>query len=89
MTHYPSFKELNALGFSAQLNPKAECLFWMIQDPISAAIFVLDDMADPSGSRQPFFKQGSESSSNLHPLSQLSILERPVSSITVVVENLD
>ncbi|KAG6001334.1 hypothetical protein E4U21_004432 [Claviceps maximensis] len=79
---FPSFEQLSV---PPTVNPEALRLHWTISGPISEAVFVLDEINDPAGPRQPAIQQAktTQESPKLHPISQLSLYEPPVSSVTV------
>lgn len=87
---FPSFEALSAAGTTAKANLETGRLYWIIQSPISEAVFVLNDVDNPAGPRQPAFQQAesSDGSPTLHPLSQVSLYEPPVSSVTVGIYEL-
>ncbi|KAG6015728.1 hypothetical protein E4U54_003050 [Claviceps lovelessii] len=84
---FPTYEALCNESVPAKVNPEALRLRWTVRAPISEAIFVLDDMNFPNGPRQPAIEQTESpyQSPKLHPISQLSLFEPPVSSITVDV----
>ncbi|KAJ6438377.1 hypercellular protein HypA [Purpureocillium lavendulum] len=87
---YPSY-ETFWKGSGVELNIEADRLYWVLQDPIQDSIFVMDKPNDPTSPRQPGFLPGDSSDGtgpNLHPVAHLSLCEPPVSSVTVVPEEL-
>lgn len=82
---YPSYEALWA-GSGVQLNLEAERLYWILQDPMHDSIFVMDQVNNPAGPRQPGFLPGTApdgNGPNLHPVAHASLCEPPISSITV------
>ena len=71
------------------MNEEAERIYWVVQPNISEAIFILDDIDDPSGPRQPACQQETlDGHFGGHPILRLSLYKTPVSSVTVRVDTL-
>jgi hypothetical protein len=91
---YPSFNgQLRAPALFAE-NEELRKLYWIMQDPMADAVFLLNDPKDPDGARQPAFRKHSTSESNVeddgqHPTLKLSLYEQPISSAMVSIDNIE
>ncbi|KGO66432.1 hypothetical protein PITC_067280 [Penicillium italicum] len=87
---YPSYESLRESSL-VELNLEAHRLYWTLQDPIQSSIFVMDEVNNPAAPRQPCFLSGpaaDRSSPHSHPITNHSLCEPPISSITVGVDEL-
>ncbi|KAF7550224.1 hypothetical protein G7Z17_g5854 [Cylindrodendrum hubeiense] len=80
----PSFKESRLAGNSAKNTNVINRLFWSLGGPLETSIFVLEDAANPEGPREPYFRQTTGGTS-WHPISQESLTEPRVSSVSVSI----
>ncbi|KAJ2984854.1 hypothetical protein NUW58_g5841 [Xylaria curta] len=65
----------------------AQRLFWALQGPLSSSIFVMSEDLNPDGTREPYFRQ-TLAGTSWHPISQESMTQEPVASLTVMEQNL-
>lgn len=85
----PTYEALWASQVAPEMNEEAQRIYWAVHPNISEAIFILDDIKDPSGSRQPAYQQEALDGHICgHPILRLSLYETPVSAVTVKVETL-
>lgn len=83
---YRTYEALRAAWVAVAGAPNsAELLFMPVQGTVQSAIEVLSDPKDPD-TRTPYYDQAA---GTYHPVSALPISEPKVSSITVLVSELD
>ncbi|KLU87177.1 hypothetical protein MAPG_06180 [Magnaporthiopsis poae ATCC 64411] len=65
-------------------------LYWTLQGPLaSSAISVMAEDLNPDGQRELYYRPHEPAATAWHPISQESIMEQPVTSLTVTEYNLD
>lgn len=85
MSHpLPSCKESLLAGYLIKNTKVINRLFWSLGGPLETSIFILEDAANPKGPREPYFRQTTGGTS-WHPVSQESLTEPRVSSISVSI----
>ncbi|KAH6983655.1 hypothetical protein BKA56DRAFT_520050 [Ilyonectria sp. MPI-CAGE-AT-0026] len=80
----PSFKDSLLAGHSTKNTKDINRLFWSLGGPLETSIFILEDAANPEGPREPYFRQ-TAGGATWHPISQESLTEPRVSSISVSI----
>lgn len=85
---FPPFEELQENGQKPKLTDEAYRLSWNLQGPLVSAISVLDISRDAKLPQEPYIKQTS-AGMELHPLAHAALTEPKVSSLSVVVEELE
>ncbi|KAH0427929.1 exo-1, 3-beta-D-glucanase [Colletotrichum camelliae] len=81
-TTFPSYQERLDAG-AIGLTPDAARIFWKLQGPLSTCVFVVEDHRNMGSAREPYARQDS-----WHPVSQASVTEPKIGSITVTVDAL-
>ncbi|KAH6866114.1 hypothetical protein B0T10DRAFT_554158 [Thelonectria olida] len=71
-----------------QISEAAKRLFWTLQGPLESSIFVLEDVNNPLGPREPYCRQASAETS-WHPISQEPLTQSRETSLSVRISPLD
>ncbi|KAH6869675.1 hypothetical protein B0T10DRAFT_501306 [Thelonectria olida] len=78
----PSYSESSRAGRYPRTTDAVQRLFWSLQGPLQANVFVLEDPANPDGTREAYFRQ-TLSGTSWHPISQEPLTQPGVSSVAV------
>lgn len=79
----PTFEELLSKRQAMRTTDDAKRLFWYLQDPQDAAIFVMRQPRDFEGPREAYCQRTLAGTTTRHAISEASLFEPAVSSITV------
>ncbi|KDN59813.1 hypothetical protein CSUB01_04529 [Colletotrichum sublineola] len=79
----PSYNALCDAHQPPRLSPEARRLFWSLDGPLDSAVYIMASQRDPN-SLEPYFQD-----QTWHPFSQAPLTEPKVSSITVIVDELN
>lgn len=72
------------------ISPAGRRLYWTLQGPLaSSAISVMPEDLNPDGQHELYYRRQEPAATAWHPISQESITEQPVASLTVTEYNLD
>ncbi|KAJ0158730.1 hypothetical protein CTA2_11005 [Colletotrichum tanaceti] len=73
------------------LSPSSKRLHWMLNGPLESAIEVAPDQYyEPGAVMEPYYRPGdADAAPNWHPVSQESLMEPPVQTVTVTIYCLD
>lgn len=90
----PSFEALlhaarTGTGPLPRLTRNACRLFWTLQGPMDASIFVLDADRNPDATHEPYFQRVDPDETIWHPISREPLTDPKVSSILVSVDDLE
>lgn len=67
----------------------ARRLFWTLQGPVEASVFVLDADINPDATREPYLQRVDPDETVWHPISREPLTEPKISSILVTVDDLE
>lgn len=90
----PSFETLlhaarTGTGPLPRLTRNARRLFWTLQGPMFASVFVLDADINPDAPRDPYFQRADPDEAIWHPISREPLTEPKISSVLVTVDDLE
>lgn len=71
----------------AGLSRPGKRLYWTLQGPLSASIFVMPEDLNPDAPREAYFRQ-TLAGTTWHPIATEAVTEQPVASLTVGEEHL-